>query len=397
MKTQDKAAKLLLPLAIIALVAVAWGITSARRTQEIQQHMATALRAAGQGQAATAESEWRAASRLDPRNSQIYEIMGQYEINTGRWPQAVETFRSLERIAPATPHLYCRLAAALLRNGDQKAAFETANQELKRDPNCVAALGLITSVMVLQPKSDAKLRRDYMRRLVQLQPDDVDFLHMYAEELANGYLYDDLRPVIAHILKLNPQDAESYNLLGYADLASPVQPSGVNQAVADFQKSLAINPANGGAHFGLGRAALRQWKGFEAVKHLEIARQMRPDAPRINFELSNAYRMAGQTKLADEAKNRFLTWERVVEEHRQLQVRCMANPQDPQYPKKLGLLLVQSNGDPGEASYYLKKALELTPGDAEVKAALDKLPSVNAAAPAASEKVAVANGATPFR
>ncbi len=359
--------------------------------------MASALHAARQGQPETAETEWKAALHLDPKDLQIYEIMAQYEISTGRWTQAVETFHTLERIAPASPHLYCRLAAALLRTGDQKGAFDTANQELKHDPNCVAALGLVTSIMVLQPKSDAKLRRDYMRRLVQLQPDDIDFLHMYAEELANGYLYDDLRPVVAQILKVNSQDAEAYNLLGYADLASPTQPAGVNQAIVDFQKSLEINPANGGAHFGLGRAALRQGNSPEAAKQLEIARQMRPDAPRINFELSNAYRMAGQAKLADEAKNRFVNWERVVEEHRKLQVRCMANPQDPQYPKQLGLLLVQSNGDPGEASYYLKKALELAPNDTEVKAALEKLPVANTPAPAAPEKVAVANGATPFR
>jgi tetratricopeptide (TPR) repeat protein len=291
----------------------------------------------------------------------------------GRWQQAADVFRSMRKAAPKAPHIDCRLAACLLRMDDQKGAFDIAGQELKHDPNCVAALGLVTSIMVLQPDSDQKLRLEYMRRLSTLAPNEIDFLHMYAEELTNEYRYEEMRPIAAKILTINPNDAEAYNLLGYADLASPKQPEGVKLAQGDFQQSLAINPANGGAHFGLGRAALRLGDAREAVANLEMARSMRPDAARINYELSTAYRLAGQPAKADAAKSRFLAWQQVNAEHRQLQVRSIAYPKDPRFPKRLGLLLIESNGDPAEALYYLKKANEMAPGDKAVVAAMHEL------------------------
>jgi tetratricopeptide (TPR) repeat protein len=180
-------------------------------------------------------------------------------------------------------------------------------------------------------------------------------------------------------------------------LASPNQPAGVEQAVRDFKASLAINPANGGAHFGLGRAALRQGKAKEAVAELELALQMRPDAARINFELSNAYRMAGQTKQAEEARKRYVAWQRVSEQRRQLQVRCIAYPKDPQYPRQLGLLLARNNGDAGEAIYYLKKAEALAPGAPDLRAELSRLQGQRSSAPISPERVAGAGATTPFR
>ena len=373
---QTKIRRSIVLVTILVGVAIVTAVASAaswRRTSRINAFVDGGVTAAAAGDTGKAETNWHNAIALDPANPRTYEMLAQYEMSAGRWQEAADAFRGLAKAAPKTPHIDCRLAACLLRQGDQKGAFDTASKEIKRDPNCVAALGLVTSIMVLQPESDEKLRLEYMRRLTTLAPSDVDFLHMYAEELTNEYRYEDMRPIAMRILAADPNDAEAYNLLGYADLASPRQPEGVKMAQQDFSHSLAINPANGGAHFGLGRAALRLGNAKEAVANLETALSMRPDAARINYELSTAYRMAGDNAKADAAKNRFLAWQQVNAEHRQLQVRCIAFPKDAQYPKRLGLLLVQSNGDPAEALYYLKKAKELAPGDKTVAAALQHL------------------------
>jgi tetratricopeptide (TPR) repeat protein len=390
---QTRPAKLLFPLLAATILAGTWGFVSWHRTHTIHAHLARALQAARQGQGPAAEAEWQAALRLDPKNGDIYEMQAEYQMSSGQWGPAAASFRALTRVAPQTPHILCRLAACLLRQDDQKGAYETANDELRRDPNCVAALGLVTSIMVLQSHSDAKLRLEYMRRLARLAPGDVDFLHMYAEELTNRYLYDELRPVVAQILKAAPHDAEAYNLLGYADLARPDQPAGVQQAIRDFQTSLAINPANGGAHFGLGRAELRLGQARAAIAHLETALRMRPDAAKINYELSNAYRMAGLPQQAAAAKDRYANWQRVALEYRRLEVRCIAYPQDPQYPRQLGQLLLRSGGDSAEAVYYLKKAQQLAPGDATVATALSRLQNQ----PAHANPAKIANaGPIPF-
>jgi len=338
--------------------------------------------------------EWQTALQLDPKNPRIYEMRIQFALATGQWARAEESLYALQQALPQSKHIYCRLAACRLRQDDQQSAVALAKEELKRDPNCVAALGLVTSAMALQPSGDEKLRLEYLGRLCRLAPDDIGFEHMYAEALTNLYKYDDLRPVVAKILQLDPQDAEAYNLLGYADLASQEQPAGLQRARQDFQTSLNLNPANGGAHFGLGRVALRQGRGKEAVAQLEEALQMRPEALRINFELSQAYRMAGMTPQAEAANRRFIQWQRVSTEQRQLEVRCRIYPQDPRYPRQLGLLLAENRGDPAEAVYYLKKTLQLAPGDPAASAALRRLQPSSHAIP--SEQASRASS-VPFR
>ncbi len=106
---------------------------------------------------------------------------------------------------------------------------------------------------------------------------------------------------------------------------------------------------------------------------MELALKMRPEAVRINFELSQAYRLAGMTQQAEAANQRFLRWQHLSTEHRRLEVRCLVYPNDPRYPRQLGLLLAENGGSPAEAAYYLKKALQLAPGDPAATAALKRL------------------------
>jgi len=388
------AVRLLAVLILCALLAVAWSVRSWLHTAAIHDHLDRAEAAARTGQIQQALAEWQAAIRLDPKNPRIYEMRIQFCMDTGQWARAEEALHALQQALPQTAHIYCRLAACRLRQDDQKDALDLAKEELKHDPNCVAALGLVTSAMAMQPSADEKLRLEYLSRLCRLVPNDINFQHMYAEALTNLYRYDDLRPVVAKILQLDPRDAEAYNLLGYADLASPDQPAGLQRAEQDFQTSLALNPANGGAHFGLGRVALRQGRAKEAVAQLEEGLQMRPEAVRINFDLSQAYRMAGMPKQAEAANQRFLQWQHLSTETRRLEVRCLVYPQDPRYPRQLGLLLAQNGGDPAKAAYYLKKTLQLAPGDPAALAALRRLQP--ASHPDSLEQATRAS-ATPFR
>src|SRR5579884_4038061 len=354
------AVRLLAVLILCALLAVAWSVRSWLHTAAIHDHLDRAEAAARTGQIQQALAEWQAAIRLDPKNPRIYEMRIQFCMDTGQWARAEEALHALQQALPQTAHIYCRLAACRLRQDDQKDALDLAKEELKHDPNCVAALGLVTSAMAMQPSADEKLRLEYLSRLCRLVPNDINFQHMYAEALTNLYRYDDLRPVVAKILQLDPRDAEAYNLLGYADLASPDQPAGLQRAEQDFQTSLALNPANGGAHFGLGRVALRQ----------------------------------GRAKEAEAANQRFLQWQHLSTETRRLEVRCLVYPQDPRYPRQLGLLLAQNGGDPAKAAYYLKKTLQLAPGDPAALAALRRLQP--ASHPDSLEQATRAS-ATPFR
>src|SRR5205085_7131907 len=209
---------------------------------------------------------------------------------------------------------------------------------------------------------EPKRRLDYLRRLAKLLPDDLTVHRMLAETLTNEYLYDELRVVIAQILRLNPKDAQAYNLLGLADLARPDQPQGARDALREYQTSLRLAAVNPGAHFGIGRSYLRLGAPDKAVPELEEAVRAMPNVARFYKELGDAYHATGQPARAAQAQARFLALQKLGAEERKLSVRCIAYPNDPSYPRRLGELYAQL-GDPSRALFYLRKADQLKPGD----------------------------------
>ena len=335
------------------------------RSGETRRHFERAEAFVNAADGPKAEAEWKAALASDPKNVAAQELLAEYYFSRQNWPAGAKAFQQWHQLAPDAKHVLCKLAACQLRMDDQKAAFDTAQAEIKRDPDCVAALGLAASLMAQRPGMEARQQLNYLRRLVRLQPDDPDIERMYAETLTDQFMYDELRPVAAKLLLLRPGDAQAYNLLGLADLARADQPQGATDALINFQNSLKSASANAGAHFGLGRAYLALNRPADAVKELENAAQSLPNLSRVHKELATAYRLSGQREKANAAQERFLFLNRLGSEQRVLTVRCAAFPNDPIYPKQLGELSLRL-GDPLKALYYLKRANELKPGDSQV-------------------------------
>jgi predicted Zn-dependent protease len=369
MKRSTPLAKFALPALFAALLVCGLSAWQWVRSTSVRRHFARADAFVQQRKGPEAEAEWKAVVREDPKNAAAYELLGEYYMSRHNWPAGADAFRALAKADPNKPHVQCRLAACLLRMDDQKAAFQTAEGELKRDPNCVAALGLLSTLMTQRPGTEQKRQLEYLRRLAKLLPDDLAAQRLYAEALTNQYLYDELRPVVAQILRLNPQDAHAYNLLGLADLARADQPQGAQDAVKDYQTSLRFASANPGAHFGLGRAYLRLGDARKAVSELEEAARGLPDVARIYKELADACRAAGQPAKAQQAQARFLALQRLGGEVRILTVRCFAYPNDPRYPRRLGELYLRL-GELSRALYYLHRANEIKPGDPALQALL---------------------------
>lgn len=379
MKTPLVVSRLIPFLLLTAVVLCGVSLFRWQSTANFRAHLDRAEEAVRQHKGQAAEAEWLAARKLDPKNADVSELLGEYYISSGQWARGAEAFRTLGRLDPKRPHVLCRLAACLLRIDDQKDAFATAQEELKRDPNCVPALGLVTALMGMRPSTEQKQLLTYLRRFAHLLPDDSYVLHQFAELLANQYLYDELRPVIAKLLKLNSGDAESYNLLGFADLARADQPDGARSALDDFKRSLRLAPANGGAYYGIGRAYLRLNDPKQAVAALEQAAHLLPAIARIQTELANAYRAAGMPRQAEEVNARALALQRQGSEERRLIVRCIAYPKDPAYPRQLGELYLKL-GERNQARYYLGKADQIKPGDPATRGLIARLDGLGSGA-----------------
>lgn len=369
MKRSSVLSRLSLPILACALLVCGASAFRWMRASALREHFNRAEAFVGQRRGPEAEAEWKAVLRDDPKNAAAWELLGEYYMSRHQWPAGADAFRKLAQADPKKPHVQCRLAACLLRMDDQLAAFETAKGELRHDPNCVAALGLVTSLMAQRPGTEQKQLLEYQRQLAKLIPNDPSIQRMLAETLTDQYLFDELRPVVAQMLKLNPQDAEAYNLLGFADLARADQPQGAQAAIEDFQNSLQRADNNSGAHFGLGRAYLIVGPPQKAVTELEQAARQLPGVARVQKELVNAYRAANQPQQAMQAQVRLAALQKLSGEERILSVRCIAYPKDPDYPRRLGELYLKV-GEPSRAIFYLTKAKQLRPDDPQIASLL---------------------------
>lgn len=370
-----RVAKKLLPaIALCACAALGFTLVTQSRRAEIRRHIEQAENDLNQHRGDEAEAEWKAALRLDPQNEDLHELLGQYAMLNGKWLEGVAEFDWLHKHGSKKKHILCRQAACALRAEDfavKKTAHLLAESELERDPDCVAALGMLTTATSQEPFYQHKKQMDRLQRLVKQLPNDVDVLRMYAEELLELYQYDELEKVVAHILQLAPNDVGSYNLRGFARLGRP-DPTSVSQAVADFRTSLRLAPVNGGARFGLGRAYLRQGKAREAVVQLEETLRLQPGATRTYFELERAYRLAGLKKEADDAEAHFRVGQRREDAERTLLARISTHPENADYARRMGLILAES-GEIVKALVYLQRADQLQPGDKALQATIREL------------------------
>ena len=342
------------------------------------------------GQPMAAEHQWREAVRLDPDNGQAWELLGEYYQAAERWPEALEAFQHMLKLNPDQPDLHGHLAECALATNDLEMARQMAEVELKQNSRSVAALKVL--ILLSNKRGQTKDVLKYLRQLSDIEPQNVQLLVTFADELERDYDYDQAMIIIERILKIDSNNVAAYRLRGTAKFNKDSTPQGLARAEADFKQVLTLSPNDTEAHRYLGRIAMRLGKTDQAIKHLEAVGRGRPYASAHFLELANAYRKAGKTQQADALMRRFLALKQLNAQMQELRDRSEREPTHFDYFLKLGLLLIQSTeSDYGgydlyrfrymkkeikAPEFYLNKALALRPRDPQVLAALSQLESV---------------------
>lgn len=352
-----------------AVVAVWFSTRRVERVNAISAHLEHAANDLNLGKSRQAEAEWAAALRLDPNNAGIYNLIAQHDMHAGQWLAALGALARVKTLAPNTPALYSRLAACYLRLNDEQDAYRMANEQLKREPDSIAALG--AAEYLAGKKGDQKRRLSLLRRMAAVARDDREILHLLEEALLSAQNYAEMKPALQRSLQLDPSDAEAYNLLGEMYLAQAADSATAGRAAAAFKRSLQINPVNAGARLGLGRADLLIGSPKDAVFQLQEAARLSPNVGQVYFQLARAYQLAGLPKQAIAAQVRFHVLEQIATDAVGLQARTAVHPRDWRYPMELGRLYLRT-GETAQAIRYLRHALSLHPGDPDIEKSLSQ-------------------------
>ncbi|MBV9470839.1 MAG: tetratricopeptide repeat protein [Abitibacteriaceae bacterium] len=347
-----------------------------------QQHIDKGEQLLAQRQGAAAEREWREAIRLAPLDAAPWELLGDYYLAISNWTAALDAFRHVQELRPNTANLNPRLSLAALQAGDAQTAQQYSDLALKQNPQDITALKVAAAVAEKNAKADQQLK--YLRQLVTLQPQDPTALLALADALASQYQYQDALPLLDQLLKLDPHSTSAYLLRGQIYFQDNPTPARLAQAEADFKEVLLAAPDNIQARGYLGRIYMSLNRPKEAINQLEAIGRDRPYASGHLFELSKAYRQAGNVRKAEELMRRYATLKQLNQQMVELLDRIGKDPNDfTSYLQMARLLLscVESSeatyqfyryrylkqGVPSVA-YYLVKASELRPGDTRVQA-----------------------------
>jgi len=280
------------------------------------------------------------------------------------------------RLKPNEPEIYTSLATCTFRANDFTAAVRDAQEALKRNPDDTGALAI--AAYCAPAVGDQTERLGYLRRLVKLLPNDVDYLLMLAQPLTTSLLFKEARPLVDRILALEPNNAQGYALRGFIYFTQSSSPQSLTAAEADLRRSLELNPLSPFALFHLGRVYKQEGRPAKAIPALEQATQLAPDGYQTYYELAEAFEQVGDAKHATNARKQFERLRTQRDRESLLEKRVIALPNDFDSNLEYGLLLLEKR-DLQKAQVCLTKALGLRPADTRAKAAFQQLVVLGAA------------------
>ena len=219
-----------------------------------------------------AEQAFREASLHDPANEDYRFDYANSLLQHEKLEPAIGAFRAAVSGLPKSAKLRIGLGSACYLSGDYQCAVEELLEAIKLKPDSAPAYFLLGEAY-----DSAE----------QFQPAIQTALHAY--------------------LKTTPHDAWAYYHYG-AILFARAQAagsSGNQEAIANLNAALRLNPRFAEPYLQLGLIALAQGEAEEGIRALEKAVALDPGLATAHYRLALAYQKAGKTERSKEELDRF--------------------------------------------------------------------------------------------
>jgi tetratricopeptide (TPR) repeat protein len=258
-------------LASVAVVAVGFGILTARRTRVYASSYTfwsdvarkvpgnagawnnLGIILAERGDQEGAVDDYRRALGAAPTYAYAHYNLGNSLQATGHVAEAVEEYHAALRFRPRDASIHFNLGNALGREGKVPEAAAEFREALEIDPARADAWYNLADA-VLQA-GDTAQSADAYAHVVRLRPDFADARVNYGNVLAQMGRYDEAAEELREALRLDPGAADVHNNLGGVLAESGKFP----EARAQFEEALRLKPDYAEARDNLGRVrALEQ-------------------------------------------------------------------------------------------------------------------------------------------
>jgi tetratricopeptide (TPR) repeat protein len=247
----------------------------------------------------------RLALRLDPKLDDAWMLVGDAMAAAGDADVAREAYARIRPSSSKYSAAQSRLAWSLQRAGQSDAALKMAKDTLDKARDNPQALSLYADLLRENGRYTDSI--EVMDRLIArgggvIEPWRLYYLRGVALERSGRW--DRAEPDLQQALKLNPNDPDVMNYLGFG-WANRHQ--NLDTALDLLQKAAALRPRSGEIRDSLGWARYRQGKYADAVRDLERAVSLAPAEADINDHLGDAYWQVGRKLEAEFQWRRVLT------------------------------------------------------------------------------------------
>jgi tetratricopeptide (TPR) repeat protein len=223
----------------------------------------------------------------------VNNLLAQAYIGDSQGEKAVEALQRAASFNPTNEKLYMFVADACMGKQDYALGLRIVDLALKNLPD--SALLHYERGMFLSSLDQFDNAKNDFELAQKLAPDsDIAFDSGAQRAMLAGDVSGAIRIARTSISKEHA-DFMLLALLGEALLrsgAAPGQPE-FEEARQALEKSIQLRPNYPSSQLALGKLCLIEGRGAEAIKHLEIARQLSPDNPAVYSQLAVAYRKQG--------------------------------------------------------------------------------------------------------
>ena len=230
---------------------------------------------------------------LDPHNDVIPLLIGQLLDNANQHAAANQYYSNIPLSSPMHLVASVRVAQNYDSMGNRPEAIKQLGSIVAANPTDRDAITALAELYRVDKQYDqaAKL----YTQAIDLDPGDRpgDWVLYYERGISyeRGKEWDKAQPDFLAALKLNPDQPQVLNYLGYTWVD---RGENLDQALDMIQKAVKATPTDGFIVDSLGWAFYKLGRFTDAVNTLEQAVQLKPNDPQINDHLGDAYWKAGR-------------------------------------------------------------------------------------------------------
>ncbi len=251
-----------------------------------QNLVACAATFAGERQTQFALAYLRLALRLDPERDEAWFLVGDLLNQGNDHAGAIDAFSHILPDSPQYLTAQGKLAWTYQESGDKVRALEIAKATALSAPGDRSAQITLADLLRVNERWGEAV--SVLDKLVAQEANQPDWRVLYLRgiSLERADRWPEAERDLGAALKLNPDEPELLNFLGYSWID---RNENLPQALAMVQKAVDARPQSGAMLDSLGWAYYRLGDYKKAVEKLEAAVELEPGDPDVNDHLGDAY------------------------------------------------------------------------------------------------------------